>query len=138
MTLSLDGASYAVCGRRLVRGLRLSVVPGRVTVLAGPNGAGKSTALKLLCGDLEPSEGVVRLNGRPLREWTVRERALQRAVLHQDPRLDLAFTVAEGAGLGRSAHRGRSTREKEAGSVARPLRRAGTVGNAGGRGHGVH
>src|SRR3546814_20058429 len=90
MTLSLDGASYAVCGRRLVRGLRLSVVPGRVTVLAGPNGAGKSTALKLLCGDLEPSEGVVRLNGRPLREWTVRERALQWAVLNQEPRLDFA------------------------------------------------
>lgn len=26
----------------------------------GPNGAGKSTLLKMLCGDIEPTDGMVR------------------------------------------------------------------------------
>jgi ABC-2 type transport system ATP-binding protein len=42
----------------------VSIPPG-VTGLLGPNGAGKSTFLKLASGQLQPSQGEVRLLGRP-------------------------------------------------------------------------
>jgi|HigsolmetaAR204D_1030405.scaffolds.fasta_scaffold16641_2 iron complex transport system ATP-binding protein len=126
MTLALDRVSYAARGRLLVRELTLEIVPGKVTVLAGPNGAGKSTALKLMCGDLAPASGEVRLNGRPLAAWSPSDRALQRAVLTQDPRLDFPFTAAEVVAMGRSAHHGRSTRDRDAAIVREALLRTGT------------
>ncbi|MCD6117289.1 ABC transporter ATP-binding protein [bacterium] len=45
-----------------VNNLTCSIEPG-VTGLLGPNGAGKTTLIKLLTGQLRPSQGSVRING---------------------------------------------------------------------------
>lgn len=48
-----------------VEGLDLELAPGRIIGLVGNNGAGKTTTLKMLCGILEPTAGVVELDGQP-------------------------------------------------------------------------
>src|SRR4051812_44521465 len=51
----------------VVRGLDLTVHPGEVVALLGPNGAGKTTTLLALAGELVPSAGEIRMDGRPVR-----------------------------------------------------------------------
>jgi heme ABC exporter ATP-binding subunit CcmA len=46
----------------------LSVEPGSLQLILGPNGAGKTTLLRILAGLTRPSAGVVRIDGRSLRE----------------------------------------------------------------------
>ena len=40
-----------------------SVAKGSIFGFLGPNGSGKSTVIRMLCGILEPSEGVARIDG---------------------------------------------------------------------------
>jgi len=43
----------------------LELAAGRVHLLVGPNGAGKTTLLRVLAGLARPTEGSVRILGRP-------------------------------------------------------------------------
>jgi branched-chain amino acid transport system ATP-binding protein len=47
----------------VLRGVSLSVEPGRITGLIGLNGAGKSTLMKTICGFLRAKSGSIELDG---------------------------------------------------------------------------
>ncbi|WP_394826462.1 heme ABC transporter ATP-binding protein [Pendulispora albinea] len=96
--------SYRTGGIRLVDDISLAVAPGEVVALVGPNGAGKSTLLKLLSGEVSPSSGEVRMGGKSLTEWSLRDRAKVRAFLAQPEDLRFAFSGFDVVLLGRSPH----------------------------------
>jgi iron complex transport system ATP-binding protein len=99
-----------VAGRAtLLRGVSIQVAPGEIVALLGENGAGKSTLLKTLAGDIVTRAGFVTMNGRPLREWRMRERARTRAVLPQSAALAFGFTGLETVLMGRYPHSQGST-----------------------------
>lgn len=51
---------------RVLDGASLAVPPGAITVLLGPSGAGKTVTVKHVVGLMQPSAGVVRVEGKDL------------------------------------------------------------------------
>lgn len=104
MSIVADNISLHLAGFDLLRNIDLSIEAGQVTVLVGPNGAGKSSLLKVLTGELNPSQGSVCLNQRQLSHWDIQQRANLLAVLPQHSQLNFPFTAAEVVSLGCIPH----------------------------------
>ncbi len=66
----MDGVSFSYAGERVLEDLSFEVPYGKVTLLVGENGSGKSTLMRLLLGELEPEEGVIKVLGRPIDRLT--------------------------------------------------------------------
>lgn len=103
--LRAEQIAVSLRGRAILSNVTVDVPCGSVVAVLGPNGAGKSTLLRTLAGDIQPVRGRVTMAGRPLSQWTVRERARRRAVLPQESALTFPFTCVEVVLLGRTPHR---------------------------------
>jgi iron complex transport system ATP-binding protein len=95
--------SVSLGGRVIIDRVSLDLAPGKLTVLIGPNGAGKTTLVRALAG-LLPAEGWLELQGRPLREFSARERARRIAYLPQGHVFHWPMSVAAVVALGRHPH----------------------------------
>lgn len=87
-------------GDRAITGVSLHLPAGSVSVLRGESGSGKSTLLALLPRLLDPSSGVVRIDGHDVRDFTLASLREQIAVVFQDACL-LGVSVRENIALGR-------------------------------------
>lgn len=72
-TIELAGVVKEFGATRALDGVDLEVPSGEVTVLLGPSGAGKTVTIKHVLGLLEPTRGVVRIEGRSLARLTEAE-----------------------------------------------------------------
>jgi len=77
-------------GAHALNGLTMEIQDGEFVFMVGPSGSGKSTVIKLLIGEIEPSEGKVMVNGfslRNIREWQIPYMRRTVGVIFQDFRL---------------------------------------------------
>ena len=88
VTIEATGLAYAYGPEGFVfRGVDFSVSPGETVAIVGPSGCGKTTLLKVLVGLLEPTEGVVRVNGRNLKDWDLGHYRRRIGAVMQDDQL---------------------------------------------------
>ena len=82
----------------ILRDFSLAVAPGEVVGLSGPSGLGKTTIGKLLAGYLQPIEGQVTCNEKPLPQWGYCPVQLifQNPELAVNPRWRISKILAEG------------------------------------------
>ncbi len=69
VAIEFDDVSFRLNGRPLLENLTLSVNNGETLVLLGRSGSGKTTTLKLINALRLPTQGEVRVSGRPTTEW---------------------------------------------------------------------
>ncbi len=69
---SIEFSHVSFCysnGKQILSDVSFSIEAGKNLVLVGHNGAGKSTIIKLLLRLYDPTEGVIQVNGRDIREY---------------------------------------------------------------------
>lgn len=101
-----DNLTVRIDDKALIEGVSLGVHGGELLGIVGPNGAGKTTLLRALSGDLELTEGTVRIDDRPLSDFDSRELARRRAVMPQSSYLPFLFTAREVVRMGRAPWEG--------------------------------
>ena len=70
-SLEFDNVSFSYTDEETIKDLSFTIKKGQVAALVGHNGAGKTTIIKLLLRLYDPTEGVIRLNGRDIREYNL-------------------------------------------------------------------
>jgi ABC-type branched-subunit amino acid transport system ATPase component/ABC-type branched-subunit amino acid transport system permease subunit len=89
------GISKRFGGLHAVRGVSLDANPGEIVALLGPNGAGKSTLFNILSGIERPDEGSIFLEGMPVTDLGIHQRAMKIGRSFQLPRLVADMSVLQ-------------------------------------------
>ena len=100
-TIEFVNVSFAYPGteRLVLKNINLTIRPGETAVLVGLNGAGKTTFIKLLTRLYDPTEGVILLDGKDIREYDVKELYAMFGIIFQDFG-KYAFDVSENIRFG--------------------------------------
>lgn len=80
----------------------LELYPGEILAVIGDNGAGKSTLIKALSGAVQPDEGSILLDGKPIKfnsPQQAREAGIE--TVYQNLALSPALSIADNMFLGR-------------------------------------
>jgi ribose transport system ATP-binding protein len=64
--LSLEGVSKRYGGVHALSNVTFSCGKGAIHAILGENGAGKSTLIKIIAGVVQPDEGLIRFEGKPV------------------------------------------------------------------------
>jgi len=126
--LTAQNISFAYDGRPVLKEVSLAVDAGEFVGLIGPNGSGKTTLLRALLGLLKAS-GEARLCGDSLWALNRQEIARRATMVHQDTRVDFAFTSRDIVAMGRTPYLGRFKSEGAAdkAAIARAMHETGTT-----------
>lgn len=81
--------------KKILRNINLEIIPGEILTIIGPNGAGKSSLIKIVSGDINPSEGEVQYGNTPLSQISLEKRSILRSVLSQSQNINFDFSVRE-------------------------------------------
>jgi len=59
----IRGMSFEYAGRKIFDNIDLDIPRGKITAIMGPSGTGKTTLLRLIGGQLKPSQGSIQVAG---------------------------------------------------------------------------
>ena len=105
MSVAFDEVSVWFGRRAALTGVSAELKAGTLTGIVGPNGAGKTTLLRAALGLVPLAGGRVRVQGKPLAEWSRQGLARTIAYLPQGGEARWPIAVEDLVLLGRLPHR---------------------------------
>jgi ABC-type bacteriocin/lantibiotic exporters, contain an N-terminal double-glycine peptidase domain len=97
----LDGVEVELGGQKVLKAVSLELKRGMVAGVVGPSGSGKTTLLLTLARLVEPSKGLVAVNGRDYRVYSLK--SVRRRIRYVSPREPLiSGSVFENVTMGLS------------------------------------
>lgn len=97
--ISIENVDLSYSGKtgemKALENINFNIFPGEFVCVLGPSGCGKSTLLKILAGFIQPTKGVVKLDGEEIKgtDW-------HRGVVFQNPPLYEWFSVRDNVAFG--------------------------------------
>lgn len=83
--IEFDRVSFGYQSERpILEDVSLRVEPGQMAALVGPTGAGKSTIIGLVARFYDPTEGVVKIDGKDIRTWKIQSVRRQMSFVLQE------------------------------------------------------
>lgn len=71
--ISLKNVSFSYGSRPILKDININIARGHVIAIMGGSGCGKTTLLRLISGQLKPTEGTVNVNGLNLAHLSTQE-----------------------------------------------------------------
>ena len=93
MTLEIRDLRFCYREHQVLNGISLTVSNGEMVSLLGRNGAGKTTLLRLIPGFLKSNPASILIDGKPVSEMSLRERATYMAYIPQITRSVFPYSV---------------------------------------------
>ena len=93
MTLEIRDLRFSYREHQVLKGISLTVSDGEMVSLLGRNGAGKTTLLRLIPGFLKSPSSSILIDGKPVSEMSLRERATYMAYIPQITRSVFPYSV---------------------------------------------
>ena len=99
-SLEFDNVTFSYDDEETIKELSFCIKKGENTALVGHNGAGKTTIIKLLLRLYDPTSGVIRLNGRDIKDYNLHAYRELFATTFQDFAI-MGMTIKENVLMGR-------------------------------------
>ncbi len=86
--IEFDNVSFSYNSEKMIlKNMCMQIQKGEYTAIIGPSGSGKSTIVKLLLGFYANNSGTIRIGGRNIKEYSVRQLRELSAYVPQEPYL---------------------------------------------------
>ena len=112
--LDIDGLGFGYGNAsKVLDGISLKVSGPQLVSIIGPNGVGKSTLIYCINKILSPTEGTVMIQGREVRDYSVKELAKTMGFVPHATSDVFPMTVMDTVLMGRHPHSGRKITDKD-------------------------
>lgn len=102
--MEVHNLSFSYGKNRILKDVSFRIEEGQVTTIMGANGCGKSTLFSLMTKNLIPGKGRVTLQGKNIRNLTIKEFAQKVSIVHQYNVASDDTTVERLVSFGRTPH----------------------------------